>query len=77
MPTYEYKCADCGKQYDIFHKVREVADDVLCPSCGSMKHTRLMSMTSMAMAGESASSFADTSSSCETGSCCGGSCGIN
>lgn len=77
MPTYEYKCAECSTGYDIFHKVREVADDVICPSCGSLKHTRLMSVTSMAMAGSTSSTFADASSSCESGSCCGGSCAIN
>jgi hypothetical protein len=31
----------------------------------------------MAMAGGTTASYADAPSSCETGSCCGGSCSIN
>jgi len=32
MPTYEYKCKDCGHQFDI---VQSFSDDALtkCPSC--------------------------------------------
>lgn len=79
MPTYEYVCADCSARYDIFHKVREVAEDVQCPSCGSAQHRRVMSVTSMSMSGSSSSSSSSYSSgpSCEGGSCCGGSCGMN
>ncbi|MHB1051297.1 MAG: FmdB family zinc ribbon protein [Bacteroidota bacterium] len=77
MPTYEYNCKECNNRYDIFHKVREIEEDIVCPSCGSSQHQRVMSVTSMSMAGVSSSSFSDTSSSCSTGSCCGGSCGVN
>lgn len=33
MPTYEYRCADCGKTFDI---VQSFTDDALttCPECG-------------------------------------------
>lgn len=77
MPTYEYNCTECRTRYDIFHKVREIEEDIVCPSCGSPRHQRVMSVTSMSMTGVSSSSYSDTSSSCSTGSCCGGSCGIN
>lgn len=77
MPTYEYVCADCSARYDIFHKVREVAEDVQCPSCGSAQHRRVMSVTSMSMNGPSSSSSYSSALSCESGSCCGGSCGVN
>ena len=74
MPTYEYLCEECKTKYDIFHKTREVEEDVVCPLCGSVQHKRMMSVTAMSMAGGS-SSHCDSSSSCESsGSCCGGSC---
>ena len=78
MPIYDYKCNDCGTTYDVFHKVREVIDDVVCPSCESRDHTRLLSAPNVSMGGSS-STFSDYSAgpSCETGGCCGGSCGVN
>ena len=47
MPVFDYKCEDCGKQYDVFHKGREIETDVVCPSCGSARHKRLMSVTNI------------------------------
>ncbi|MFA6541569.1 MAG: zinc ribbon domain-containing protein [Bacteroidota bacterium] len=79
MPTYEYICKECSAKYDVFHKVREIEEDVVCPSCGSAEHRKVMSVTMMSMGGDSYSSSYDSSSSssCESGSCCGGSCGVN
>ncbi len=73
MPIYDYKCGSCGKTYDVFHKVREVTEDIICPSCGSTSHTRLLSAPSISMGSKSSNEY----SSCEPGSCCGGSCGLN
>ncbi len=78
MPIYDYQCSDCGKTYDVFHKVREVEEDVVCPHCNSTKHVRLISAPSFSMKGSSSSSSsADAPPSCTDGSCCGGSCGLN
>ena len=80
MPTYEYRCSECSKEYEVFHKVREVEEDVICPLCGSVSHTRLMSVTGLSMSGyssSSASSAYGSTDSCSNGSCCGGSCGVN
>ena len=72
MPIYDYKCGECGKIYDVFHKVREVKEDILCPSCGSVKHTRLISAPSINMGSQ------PEAPPCATGGCCpGGSCGLN
>jgi putative FmdB family regulatory protein len=76
MPIYDYKCEECQKIYDVFHKVREVEEDVVCPSCGSTKHTRLISAPMVRM-GNSTSSSHDAPPSCADGNCCGGSCGLN
>jgi putative FmdB family regulatory protein len=71
MPIYDYQCRSCGATYDVLHKVREVLDDVVCPSCGSGEHVRLLSASGFSMG----KSGPDTS--CAPGGCCGGSCGLN
>lgn len=71
MPIYDYRCDNCGKVYDVFHKVKEVEEDVVCPECESTKHTRLLSAPSIRMGGGS------DLPPCGDGSCCGGSCGMN
>jgi len=76
MPMYDYQCSDCGKSYDVFHKVREVVEDVVCPDCNSAKHVRLISAPAISMKG-SGSYSSDPAPSCSDGSCCGGSCGVN
>ena len=78
MPIYDYKCSDCGTTYDIFHKVREQEEDIVCPHCDSRNHVRLISASSFTMKGASGSSTAaESAPSCTDGSCCGGSCGLN
>lgn len=72
MPIYDYQCKECGKTYDIFHKVREIVEDVMCPACGSPRHTRLLSAPSFSMGSQK-----DQTPPCGDGSCCGGSCGLN
>ncbi|TAK53434.1 MAG: hypothetical protein EPO24_14330 [Bacteroidetes bacterium] len=76
MPVFEYKCTSCKSTYDIYHKVREIKEDVICPSCGSNEHTRMLSATQISMVSASGSSYAPASS-CETGGCCGGACSVN
>lgn len=77
MPIYDYRCNDCGKTYDVFHKVREVAEDVVCPSCGSVQSTRLIGAPSFSMTGKGRTSSFGDAPACADGSCCGGSCGLN
>jgi putative FmdB family regulatory protein len=74
MPIYDYQCSDCKKTYDVFHKVREVEEDIVCPSCNSSKHVRLISAASITMKGSGRSQSAPP---CGDASCCGGSCGLN
>lgn len=79
MPTYEYRCTECKKEYEVFHKVKEVEGDVACPVCKSTSHTRLMSVAGVSMSSYSSSpsSRHDSADSCSSGSCCGGSCNLN
>lgn len=73
MPVFDYVCGSCGQTYEVFHKVREVTGDVICPSCESRDYRKLMSAPHVAVAGKLST---DVGSS--TGSCCGGGmCGVN
>lgn len=72
MPIYDYRCDECGTTYDVFHKVREVDEDIVCPSCKSAKHTRLLSAPSFNMGSQP-----ERRPSCADGNCCGGACGLN
>ena len=74
MPVFDYSCSECGKTYDVYHKLREVVEDVVCPHCGSAEHKKLFSAASVSMGGSSSAS----QPSCEMGGgCCGGACGLN
>jgi putative FmdB family regulatory protein len=78
MPVYDYRCTDCNKTYDIYHKAQEVKEDVICPSCGSTNHKKLMSVTQVSMGGDSGCS----DGSCNPyggggGGCASGMCGLN
>jgi len=78
MPIYDYKCSDCEKVYDIFHKVREVVEDVICPACGSSGHIRLISVPA-AMPGKRSGpgSRGEDLPPCGDSGCCGGTCSLN
>lgn len=71
MPIYDYRCEECGKVYDVFHKVKEVDEDIVCPDCDSRKHTRLLSAPSISMGAK------QSVPPCADGGCCPGSCGMN
>jgi putative FmdB family regulatory protein len=73
MPIYDYRCDDCGTTYDVLHKVREVVEDVSCPSCGSQRHTRLISAPAIGTKGHKV----DFGPSCGNPDCCGGACSMN
>jgi len=76
MPIYDYKCTGCGTIYDVFHKVREIEEDIVCPTCGSNAHVRLISAPSISVKGKSLS-MERPLPPCGDDSCCGGSCALN
>ena len=75
MPIFDYKCGNCALIYDVYHKGKELVEDIVCPSCGATGHKKLMSAPMVSMGSSSGSE--SSSASCEGGSCCGGSCGLN
>ena len=43
MPTYDYKCADCGRIFEKFHGMNETPQ-VGCPECTSVNTSRQISL---------------------------------
>jgi len=43
MPTYEYKCLDCGKESVLSLTLKNHEGAVTCPSCSSQRMEQLMS----------------------------------
>jgi putative FmdB family regulatory protein len=78
MPVYDYQCTDCNSKYDVFHKGQEVKEDVVCPSCGSFRHKKMMSLSMVSMGTASSVFEYSRTLSCEAGGCCGGgACGLH
>ena len=75
MPIFDYHCDDCGSTYEIFHKVREQAEDVVCPSCGSTHSRKQMSAPAVSIGGSSSPDVGSQSFS--GGGCSSGMCGLN
>jgi len=44
MPTYEYKCKECGRVFEVFRRFSELNKEVNCPNCGSEKTERVFSL---------------------------------
>ena len=44
MPTYDYKCKECGKVFEVFRRFSELDKEVNCPNCGSEKAERVFSI---------------------------------
>lgn len=61
MPTYEYRCQDCGKRANIYQSYAEYGEvPVSCPHCGSDRLKRLISRVRVARSeGERLDSLAD------------------
>jgi putative FmdB family regulatory protein len=61
MPIFEFKCQDCGKQFE--ELIYRSDEPVACPICGSGKAEKMVStFASNAFAGHS-------STGCSDGSC--------
>lgn len=44
MPIFEYKCSDCGEQFDDLDSIANRDKPHKCPACGSMKSERQLSV---------------------------------
>ncbi|HXE57909.1 MAG TPA: zinc ribbon domain-containing protein [Gemmatimonadales bacterium] len=70
MPIYEYRCRDCGADFDLLVR----SDTALaCPRCGGASLERKMSLT--ARPGGAGETQPDLSTlGPPPGGCCGGAC---
>lgn len=76
MPLYEYRCRDCGNQFEILQRLGEGADGLSCSTCGASGLDKQYS--TFATGGGGAADFA-AGAGCDTGdcgagagACCGG-----
>jgi putative FmdB family regulatory protein len=74
MPIFDYHCSECGLTYEIFHKVREKTEDIVCPKCGSTHSKKQMAAPAVSMGGSSSS---ESGSQNFGGGCASGMCGLN
>ena len=67
MPLYEYKCNDCNKIFEVFHKSSVNLEKVQCPECKSEDYKKLLSAFAPSVKGEPAMTFTDPM--CSNGGC--------
>ena len=50
MPTYDYRCKACGTDFALFYKTYKAYDaaDKLCPNCGGVDLTRMITRVTVA-----------------------------
>ena len=54
MPTYDYRCSDCRRRFDIFMTYAEYGQrEVRCPHCGSLNVQRRINRVRIARSDES------------------------
>lgn len=51
MPLYEYRCASCGRRFEVLRRVGQGADGLACPDCGRPEVEKEFSTFAGAVAG--------------------------
>jgi putative FmdB family regulatory protein len=78
MPLYEYRCRDCGNQFEILQRLGEGGAGLSCTRCGAAALDKQFS--TFATGGGSSSGFeavagcdaSDCGAGAGAGDCCGG-----
>lgn len=68
MPIYEYKCSDCGANFDALRAMKEADSKIACKKCLSENTHRVLS-TCFAHGVSQPSSSGGGCSGCSGGSC--------
>jgi putative FmdB family regulatory protein len=69
MPIYEYRCGDCEGHFERY--VATAGSEAHCPTCGSARVKRMLSLFSMKSDGGPVASSVPAGGG---GGCCGGGC---
>jgi putative FmdB family regulatory protein len=68
MPLYEYRCEDCGNEFELRRSIRALDEPAPCPECSSSNAKRQVSLFMSFTAG------AEGQQSIGSGCGCGGMC---
>jgi len=52
MPTYEYKCKDCGHEFERILRLVENKDPQVCPECQSLKTGKIFTTCNFVLKGD-------------------------
>lgn len=78
MPIYEYKCNNCNKKFEYFHKSIKSEEHVTCPQCNSSEIKKVFSKFAASVGGtDSFDSYQPSCNSSAPGGCSGGMCNLN
>ena len=44
MPIYEYRCSECGEQFEKWLRSMSAKHDICCPKCGSGRVNKAVSL---------------------------------
>jgi putative FmdB family regulatory protein len=44
MPIYEYRCNECGEEFEKFLRSMSASKDLCCPKCGSRSVAKAISL---------------------------------
>ena len=72
MPIYEYRCKNCGNEFELLRSLSQSDSDIACEYCGQQQAEKLFS--TFASSAGSASSY---SSAASNDSCCRSSSGFS
>jgi putative FmdB family regulatory protein len=53
MPVYEYRCQGCKRRVSVFFRSFSAVSDPVCPQCGSIQLTKLVSRVAVMKSEES------------------------
>jgi len=78
MPIYEFVCKDCRQEFKTLTRSHQ-ADSAKCPTCGTERVARLLSVTARTSADEGMARFESAGGCDRPGGCCmnPGGCGLN
>jgi len=69
MPIYEYRCQDCGSQFEALRSMKDADTNIHCDKCSSHKTRRVLSTCYARVDGDSSRSGSSGCASCAGGAC--------